>query len=74
MTRRRWIADEVSSNRGALTGDHADHLIRVLRARVGQEFVAEAQDAFVCVGGRGERLVVGPRGDPVARPSRTAYL
>jgi 16S rRNA (uracil1498-N3)-methyltransferase len=38
MTRRRWIADEVSSNHAALTGDHADHLIRVLRARVGQEF------------------------------------
>ena len=38
MTRRRWIADEVSSNRAALTGAHADHLIRVLRARVGQEF------------------------------------
>jgi 16S rRNA (uracil1498-N3)-methyltransferase len=38
MTRRRWIADEVSSNRAALTGDHADHLIRVLRARVGQTF------------------------------------
>jgi 16S rRNA (uracil1498-N3)-methyltransferase len=38
MTRRRWIADEVSSNRAALNGDHADHLIRVLRARVGQEF------------------------------------
>lgn len=38
MTRRRWIADEVSGNRAALTGDHAQHLIRVLRARVGQEF------------------------------------
>lgn len=38
MTRRRWIADEVSANRAAITGDHADHLIRVLRARVGQEF------------------------------------
>jgi 16S rRNA (uracil1498-N3)-methyltransferase len=38
MTRRRWIADEVSDNCAALTGDHADHLIRVLRARVGQEF------------------------------------
>ena len=38
MTRRRWIADEVSINHAALTGDHADHLIRVLRARVGQEF------------------------------------
>jgi len=38
MTRRRWIADEVSGNRAALTGAHAEHLGRVLRARVGQEF------------------------------------
>lgn len=38
MTRRRWIADEVSGNSAALVGDHADHLVRVLRARVGQEF------------------------------------
>jgi 16S rRNA (uracil1498-N3)-methyltransferase len=38
MTRRRWIADEFSGNHAALTGDHADHLVRVLRARVGQEF------------------------------------
>lgn len=38
MTRRRWIADEVSDNRAALTGEHADHLIRVLRVRIGQEF------------------------------------
>jgi 16S rRNA (uracil1498-N3)-methyltransferase len=38
MTRRRWIADEVSGNRAALVGSHAEHLVRVLRARVGQEF------------------------------------
>ena len=38
MTRRRWIADEVSAHHAALTGAHADHLIRALRARVGQEF------------------------------------
>jgi 16S rRNA (uracil1498-N3)-methyltransferase len=38
MTRRRWIADRVSGNQAALTGDHANHLIRVLRARLGQEF------------------------------------
>jgi len=38
MTRRRWIADELAGNRAALTGAHADHLIRVLRARVGEEF------------------------------------
>ncbi len=38
MTRRRWIADEVSVNRATLIGSHADHLARVLRAQVGQEF------------------------------------
>ena len=38
MTRRRWIADEVSDGHAALLGEHADHLIRALRARVGQEF------------------------------------
>jgi 16S rRNA (uracil1498-N3)-methyltransferase len=38
MTRRRWIADEVSQNSAALTGSHAEHLVRVLRARLGQEF------------------------------------
>ncbi|MBO0911652.1 MAG: 16S rRNA (uracil(1498)-N(3))-methyltransferase [Acidobacteria bacterium] len=38
MTRRRWIADEVAGNRAAITGDHARHLAKVLRARIGQEF------------------------------------
>ncbi len=38
MTRRQWIADEVTGSRAALTGAHARHLARVLRARVGQEF------------------------------------
>lgn len=38
MTRRRWIADQVSGNRAVLLGAHAEHLSRVLRARVGQEF------------------------------------
>jgi 16S rRNA (uracil1498-N3)-methyltransferase len=38
MTRRRWIADELSGNHAALVGSHANHLSRVLRARVGQEF------------------------------------
>jgi 16S rRNA (uracil1498-N3)-methyltransferase len=38
MTRRRWIAEEFSGNHAALTGAHADHLVRVLRARVGQQF------------------------------------
>jgi 16S rRNA (uracil1498-N3)-methyltransferase len=38
MTRRRWIADEVSGTCAVLVGAHAEHLSRVLRARVGQEF------------------------------------
>src|SRR5438552_254735 len=38
MTRRRWIADEFSGHRAALIGSHADHLSRVLRDRIGQEF------------------------------------
>jgi 16S rRNA (uracil1498-N3)-methyltransferase len=38
MTRRRWIADEHSADTAALTGAHAAHLARVLRARVGQQF------------------------------------
>src|ERR1051325_6341254 len=38
MTRRRWIADEYSGDRAALTGEHARHLARVLRARPGMEF------------------------------------
>jgi 16S rRNA (uracil1498-N3)-methyltransferase len=38
MTRRRWIADEVSGDTAALLGEHAAHLSRVLRAEVGQEF------------------------------------
>jgi len=38
MTRRRWIADEVSANQALLIGEHARHLANVLRAHVGQEF------------------------------------
>jgi 16S rRNA (uracil1498-N3)-methyltransferase len=38
MTRRRWIADEVAGDTAAIVGLHADHLTRVLRARIGQEF------------------------------------
>jgi 16S rRNA (uracil1498-N3)-methyltransferase len=38
MTRRRWIADEVSGNHAAVVGEHANHLARVLRAQIGQQF------------------------------------
>ena len=47
MTRRRWIADEVFGNRVALIGAHADHVVRVLRAQVGQEFdIATGNDVW----------------------------
>jgi 16S rRNA (uracil1498-N3)-methyltransferase len=44
MTRRRWIADEVHGDRATLVGDHAAHLARVLRARIGQQFDISAND------------------------------
>jgi 16S rRNA (uracil1498-N3)-methyltransferase len=44
MTRRHWIADEVSGDTAALVGEHAAHLARVLRAEVGQEFDIAAGD------------------------------
>jgi 16S rRNA (uracil1498-N3)-methyltransferase len=45
MTRRRWIADEVDGNTAALVGAHAAHLVRVLRAEIGQEFDIATGDA-----------------------------
>ena len=44
MTRRRWIADEVSGDEAVLTGSNADHLSRVLRARIGQQFEIATAD------------------------------
>src|SRR5690348_5485833 len=38
MTRRRWIADEVSGDRAFLVGRNAEHLVKVLRAAIGQRF------------------------------------
>jgi 16S rRNA (uracil1498-N3)-methyltransferase len=49
MTRRRWIADEVHADRALLLGQNAQHLERVLRAQVGQEFDVAA-DGQVRVG------------------------
>jgi 16S rRNA (uracil1498-N3)-methyltransferase len=45
LTRRRWIADEVHGNTAALTGEHASHLSRVLRAQIGQTFDIATGDA-----------------------------
>ena len=45
MTRRRWIADDVQGDIAALTGEHASHLSRVLRAQIGQTFDIATGDA-----------------------------
>jgi 16S rRNA (uracil1498-N3)-methyltransferase len=45
MTRRRWIADQVLGNRAFLLGKNAEHLSRVLRAKIGEQFeIATGED------------------------------
>jgi 16S rRNA (uracil1498-N3)-methyltransferase len=68
MTRRRWIADEVSGDRAALVGEHATHLARVLRARAGQDFdiVAGARIRRGRVTAVSERRVEFELGEEVA--------
>lgn len=38
MTRRRWLADRVAGDHASLLGSHAEHLARVLRAEIGQQY------------------------------------
>lgn len=76
MTRRRWIADEVAGNRAALTGAHADHLLRVLRARVGQEFdiVANGVVRHGCVVTLGDSRVEFELGEEVRAEAGRVHL
>ncbi|MGH9523246.1 MAG: RsmE family RNA methyltransferase [Terriglobales bacterium] len=72
MTRRRWIADRWEGNRAFLTGNHAQHLARVLRARVGQEFDIATGDEvrlgrIVAIS---EEQVEFELGEAVARPDQ----
>ena len=74
MTRRRWIADEVSDNHATLTGEHARHLAQVLRAQVGQEFdVSTGKEVR-----RGRISSIHPDrvefelGEAIARPAKSA--
>jgi len=59
MTRRRWIADTWNGNSAALTGDQANHLVRVLRAKPGMEF-------DVVAGGHVHRAVIREVADDAA--------
>jgi len=38
MTRRRWLPDRIEGDYASLLGPHADHLSRVLRAEIGQQY------------------------------------
>jgi 16S rRNA (uracil1498-N3)-methyltransferase len=71
MTRRRWIADECSGDRAYLLGDHAEHLVRVLRAQIGQTFdIAVA--GIVRVGrivNIAPEIVEFELGDPIDEPN-----
>jgi 16S rRNA (uracil1498-N3)-methyltransferase len=71
MTRRRWIADEVSEDRAALTGANAAHLARVLRARVGQQFdiACGNQLRLGTIAGISEDRVEFELGETLAAPS-----
>ncbi len=61
MSRRRFIADEVDGDRAALTGEHAAHLVRVLRARIGQQFDITTPNAVR----RGTTALISPKADRV---------
>jgi 16S rRNA (uracil1498-N3)-methyltransferase len=78
MTRRRWIADEISGDGAALVGSHADHLARVLRAQVGQEFdIATGNDVrrgkIISIAEDRVEFVLGERVE-VSAPSNITLL
>ena len=59
MTRRRWIADTWDEATASLSGNQAEHLIRVLRAQAGMEF-------DIVAGGRvWHAVIAGIAGDTV---------
>jgi 16S rRNA (uracil1498-N3)-methyltransferase len=74
MTRRRWIADEVDGSRAALTGEHARHLVQVLRAKVGQEFdISTGTDVrYGRITGVQPDRVEFELGEVILHPSQTA--
>jgi 16S rRNA (uracil1498-N3)-methyltransferase len=79
MTRRRWIADEFSENQAALTGAHAEHLVRALRVRVGQEFDISAgsdvrRGRVTRIGENRVEFELGERVPAVAIPNVTLAL
>jgi 16S rRNA (uracil1498-N3)-methyltransferase len=79
MTRRRWIADRVESDRAWLLGPNANHLFRVLRAKVGQEFDVAAdgvlRSAKVVFASHDQvEFELGAEVESAALPQITVYL
>lgn len=79
MTRRRWIADRVEGNRAFLLGPNANHLFRVLRVKVGQEFDVAAdgvlRSAKVIFASHDQvEFELGAEVESAALPQVTVYL
>jgi 16S rRNA (uracil1498-N3)-methyltransferase len=79
MTRRRWIADRVQGDRAWLLGSNANHLFRVLRVKVGQEFDVAANGVLrmaKVIGASHEQVEfwLGAEVASTALPQITVYL
>jgi 16S rRNA (uracil1498-N3)-methyltransferase len=79
MTRRRWIADRVDGDRAWLLGSNANHLFRVLRVKVGQEFDVAAdgllRSAKVVFASHDQvEFELGAEVESAALPQITVYL
>src|SRR5690349_2852136 len=79
MTRRRWIADRVEGDRAFLVGPNANHLFRVLRAKVGQEFDVAANGVLrsakvVSATHEQVEFELGAEVESAALPQITVYL
>lgn len=79
MTRRRWIADRVEGDRAWLVASNANHLFRVLRVKVGQEFDVAAngvlRSAKVVFASHDQvEFELGAEVESAALPQITVYL
>jgi 16S rRNA (uracil1498-N3)-methyltransferase len=79
MTRRRWIADRVEGDRAWLLGPNANHLFRVLRVKVGQQFDVAADGVLrsakvVFASHEQVEFELGAEVESAALPQITVYL
>jgi 16S rRNA (uracil1498-N3)-methyltransferase len=79
MTRRRWIADRVEGDRAFLLGPNANHLFRVLRVKIGQEFDVAADGVLrsakvVFASHEQVEFELGAEVESTALPHITVYL